>query len=37
MMQAEMMKLKKERSYLDGLIKEKGTAAKEYDRIIVES
>jgi hypothetical protein len=37
LMQSEMLKLKKEKGYLDGLIKEKTTAAKEYDRIILES
>lgn len=37
LMQGEMMKMKKEKSYLEGLIKEKSTASKEYDRIIAES
>jgi hypothetical protein len=37
LMQAEMMKMKKEKAYLDNLIKEKSVAAKEYDRIIAES
>jgi predicted nuclease with TOPRIM domain len=36
-MQTEMGKMKKEKSYLEGLIKEKGSAMKEYDRIIHES
>ena len=34
LMQAEMLKLKKEKGYLDGLIKDKATGSKEYDRII---
>jgi hypothetical protein len=33
-MQTEMMKMKKEKAYLDGLIKEKTSADKEYSRII---
>lgn len=36
-MQTEMSKMKKEKSYLEGLIKEKMNASKEYDRIIHES
>jgi hypothetical protein len=36
-MQAEMLKMKKEKEYLDGLIKEKTGAEREYDRIIAES
>ena len=36
-MQAEMLKMKKEKDYLEGLIKEKTQAEREYDRIIAES
>ena len=36
-MQTEMMKMKKEKAYLDGLIKEKTSADKEYSRIITQS
>lgn len=36
-MQGEMAKMKKEKSYLEGLMKQKSTASKEYDRIIAES
>ena len=33
-MQSEMMKMKKEKAYLDNLIKQKTVASREYDRII---
>lgn len=33
-MQIEMSKMKKEKAYLEGLLKEKATASREYDRII---
>ena len=36
-MQNEMGKMKKEKTYLEGLLKEKMNASKEYDRIIHES
>lgn len=37
LMQSELLKMKKEKEYLNGILKEKMTAAKEYDRIIGES
>ena len=37
LMQSELNKMKKEKSYLEGLIKEKMNASREYDRIIAES
>ena len=37
LMQNELNKMKKEKSYLEGLIKEKMNASREYDRIIAES
>lgn len=37
LMQAEFLKMKREKEYLEGLIKEKQQAEKEYDRIIGES
>ena len=36
-MQTEMSKMKKEKAYLEGLVKDKLNASKEYDRIIHES
>ena len=36
-MQSELGKMKKEKTYLEGLIKEKVNASREYDRIIAES
>ena len=37
LMQSELNKMKKEKTYLEGLIKEKMNASREYDRIIAES
>lgn len=36
-MQTEMAKMKKQKNYLEGLLKEKVNASREYDRIIHES